>query len=139
MIMLSLYCEGSIPFKDVYLHGLVLDAKGQKMSKSKGNVVNPQDIIEEYGSDALRMGLIASRSAGQNQAFGPDKVVAGRNFCNKLWNIARFVENVLGDSITEAGNPNPQTPVDHWIIRELSAAKTQTATLLRRISLCRSL
>lgn len=130
MIMLSLYCEGSIPFKDVYLHGLVLDAKGQKMSKSKGNVVNPQDIIEEYGSDALRMGLIASRSAGQNQAFGPDKVVAGRNFCNKLWNIARFVENVLGDSITEAGDPNPQTPADHWIIRELSAAKTQTATLL---------
>lgn len=130
MIMLSLYRENTVPFKDVYLHGLILDPQGQKMSKSKGNVVNPQEIIEEYGSDALRLGLIASRSAGQNQAFGADKVIAGRNFCNKLWNIARYVEHVLGDSITEAGEPNPQTPADHWIIRELSAAKTQTASML---------
>lgn len=130
MIMLSLYREDAIPFKDVYLHGLVLDSKGQKMSKSKGNVVNPIEIIDEYGSDALRLGLVAARTAGQNQAFGKDKVVAGRNFCNKLWNIARYVEQVLGDSITEAGDPNPQTPADHWIIRELSAAKTQAASML---------
>lgn len=130
MIMLSLYREDAIPFKDVYLHGLVLDSKGQKMSKSKGNVVNPIELVDEYGSDALRLGLIAARTAGQNQAFGKDKVVAGRNFCNKLWNIARYVENVLGESITEAGEPNPLTPADHWIIREMSAAKNKTATLL---------
>ncbi len=130
MIMLSLYREDAIPFKDVYLHGLVLDSKGQKMSKSKGNVVNPIELVDEYGSDALRLGLIAARTAGQNQAFGKDKVVAGRNFCNKLWNIARYVENVLGESITEAGEPNPLTPADHWIIREMSAAKNKTAALL---------
>ncbi len=140
MIMLSLYCEDTVPFKEVYLHGLVLDPHGQKMSKSKGNVVNPQEIIEEYGSDALRMGLIASRSAGQSQAFGPDKVIAGRNFCNKLWNIARYVEGTALQDTEEkiessnfqrpTSNIQPATPADHWIIRELSAAKTQTAALL---------
>jgi valyl-tRNA synthetase len=130
MIMLGLYVTDQVPFKDVYLHGLVLDPKGQKMSKSKGNVVNPIEIVEQYGSDATRIGLISSRSAGQNQAFSPDKVVAGRNFCNKLWNIARFVEYTLGENITEAGAPNPETPADHWIIRELVAAKQEVASLL---------
>src|SRR5690606_10710647 len=89
MIMLSLYVTGKVPFKDVYLHGMVLDEHSQKMSKSKGNVINPMEVVAEYGSDALRLGLIASRSAGQNQAFGVDRVISGRNFCNKLWNIAR--------------------------------------------------
>lgn len=129
MIMLSLYRENSIPFKTVYLHGLVLDPHGQKMSKSKGNVVNPQDIMQEYGSDALRMGLIASRTAGQNQAFGRDKVVAGRNFANKLWNIARYIEGVVGEGF-ELQEPQLQTPADHWIIRELDAAASQVAALL---------
>ncbi len=132
MIMLGLYVTDQVPFKDVYLNGLVLDPKGQKMSKSKGNVVSPQEIVDEYGSDAARMGLISARSAGQNQAFSTDKVVAGRNFCNKLWNIARYIENVLGDQITEAGEPKPQTPADHWIIRELVEAKRTTATLIEQ-------
>lgn len=130
MIMLGLYVTDQVPFKDVYLHGLVLDPKGQKMSKSKGNVLNPIDIIEEYGSDALRIGLLIARSAGQNQAFSTDKVIAGRNFCNKLWNIARYIENTLGKSLTEAGEPLPETVADHWIIGELVAAKQQIATLL---------
>ena len=123
MIMLGLYVTDKVPFKDVYLHGMVLDAHSQKMSKSKGNVINPMDSIAEYGSDALRLGLIASRSPGQNQAFSDDRIIAGRNFCNKLWNIARFVENKLGDSYM------PKAPVatslaDHWIISELATAKT---------------
>jgi valyl-tRNA synthetase len=92
MIMLGLYVTGEVPFKHVYLHGLVLDDKGQKMSKSKGNVINPMELVSSHGSDALRLGLIASRSAGQNQAFSTERVIAGRNFCNKLWNIARFIE-----------------------------------------------
>jgi valyl-tRNA synthetase len=130
MIMLGLYVTDQVPFKDVYLHGLVLDPHGQKMSKSKGNVVNPIEVVEQYGSDATRIGLISSRSAGQNQAFGADKVVAGRNFCNKLWNIARFIEQALGDEITEAGDPRPETAADHWIIRDLVAAKQNVALLL---------
>jgi len=121
MIMLGLYATDKVPFKHVYLHGLVLDEKGQKMSKSKGNVLNPMDIIAEYGSDALRLGITASRSASQNQAFAVSKVVAARNFCNKLWNIARFIEGKLGEG--ERGRaPTPKTLVDHWIIRELNNA-----------------
>lgn len=121
MIMLGIYTTGKIPFKDVYLHGMVLDEHSQKMSKSKGNVINPMDSIAEYGSDALRLGLIASRSPGQNQAFSQDRIVAGRNFCNKLWNIARFVEHKLGDNY-QPGTPEAKTLADHWIISELSAA-----------------
>ncbi|MBC7564743.1 valine--tRNA ligase [Candidatus Saccharibacteria bacterium] len=122
MIMLGLYVTDKVPFKDVYLHGMVLDEKSQKMSKSKGNVINPMDSIAAYGSDALRLGLIANRSAGQNQAFGQDRIVAGRNFCNKLWNIARFIENKLGDEYIPS-TPVAKTLADHWIIGELKAAK----------------
>lgn len=121
MIMLGLYATGRVPFKDVYLHGLVLDEHGQKMSKSKGNVINPMDAIEEYGSDALRLGIIGSRGAGQNQAFATSKVVAGRNFANKLWNIARYIENVLPEDFSLA-TPVPNTVADHWIVRQLNAA-----------------
>jgi len=123
MIMLGLYVTDKVPFKDVYLHGMVLDAHSQKMSKSKGNVINPMDSIAEYGSDALRLGLIASRSPGQNQAFSDDRIIAGRNFCNKLWNIARFVENKLGDSYLPKA-PVAKSLADHWIISELATAKT---------------
>ncbi len=121
MIMLSLYVTDSAPFKTVYLHGMVLDEHSQKMSKSKGNVINPMDMVAEYGSDALRLGLIASRSPGQNQAFSVDRVIAGRNFCNKLWNIARFIENKLGEHYQPA-TPVPETLADHWIVSELKIA-----------------
>lgn len=121
MIMLGLYRTGQVPFKHVYLHGLVLDEKGIKMSKSKGNVINPMETVAKYGSDALRMGIIASRSAAQPQAFNTGKVVAARNFCNKLWNIARYTENLVGDR-TPAANPQLQSLADHWIARQLDEA-----------------
>lgn len=121
MMMLGLYCTGQVPFRHVYLHGLVLDERGQKMSKSKGNVINPMEAISQYGSDALRMGIIASRSAAQPQAFNTGKVVAARNFCNKLWNIARFIEAQVGDT-QPVHVPTPQSMADHWIIRQLSRA-----------------
>ena len=125
MIMLGIYVTGKVPFKTVYMHGLVLDEKGQKMSKSKGNVVNPMETIAEYGSDALRLGIIASRSAGQNQAFSLGKVIAGRNFCNKLWNIARFTQNKLGE-MTHPGMAEPKSMADHWIIGKLNEAVVET-------------
>lgn len=124
MIMFGLYATDQVPFKHVYLHGLVLDEHGQKMSKSKGNVINPMEMVAEYGSDALRLGLVNARSAGQNQAFASSRVMAGRNFCNKLWNIARFAETKLGDH-EKPLPPSPETLVDHWIIRELTAAAEQ--------------
>ena len=121
MIMLGIYCTGQIPFREVYLHGMVLDEHGQKMSKSKGNVINPMDIIAEFGSDAFRLGIIAARSAGQNQAFSKDKVIAGRNFCNKLWNISRFISEKIGDFKSEKPL-EAISPADHWVIRELDHA-----------------
>ena len=112
MLMMGLYTTGKIPFKTVYLHGLVLDAHGQKMSKSKGNVIDPMQLIDTYGSDALRLGVISGQTPGHNQPIIPSKIVGGRNFCNKLWNIARFIESIP-DS---AGETSPETPADHWIL-----------------------
>lgn len=131
MIMLGLYATDKVPFKTVYLHGMVLDEKGQKMSKSKGNVINPMEMIAEYGSDALRLGLVSSRSAGQNQAFSASKVIAGRNFCNKFWNVARFIEDKLPEGY-RLTTPTPQTLADHWIIRELNAAAADIATQIEQ-------
>lgn len=122
MIMLGLYRTNEIPFKDVYFNGLVLDEKGQKMSKSKGNVINPMEVLSEYGSDALRLGIVASRSAAQNQALSLSKIVAGRNFCNKLWNISRFIGDKLGSNFIPSNTPQAASLADHWIITELNTA-----------------
>ena len=81
---------GKLPFSTVYLHGLVLDAKGQKMSKSKGNVITPLDLTAKYGTDALRIALIVGNTPGTSFALSEDKVKAYKNFANKLWNISRF-------------------------------------------------
>ena len=129
MIMLGLYVTKGIPFTDVYLHGMVLDPHGQKMSKSKGNVLNPVELIDEYGSDALRMGIIANRSAGMNQAFNTAAVIAGRNFCNKLWNIARLTEDKIGDNYTDR-SPQPETIADHWALQQLHESIKHISKLL---------
>lgn len=118
MIMLGLYVTDEVPFKNVYLHGLVLDEHGQKMSKSKGNVINPMEVVDEFGSDALRMGMITGQTPGNNQPFGKGKVVAARNFCNKLWNIARYIEDKAGDS-KFSGKPELKTDADHWVMNKL--------------------
>lgn len=91
MIMFGMYRVGKEPFKIVYLHGLVNDAQGKKMSKSKGNVVNPLDLTQKYGTDALRMGLVVGNTPGIDAALAEDKIKGYRNFANKIWNIARFV------------------------------------------------
>lgn len=126
MIMLGLYITKEAPFKNVYIHGYVLDEHGAKMSKSKGNVIAPKEIIKDYGSDALRMGLIAGRSAGLNQGFSTAKVVGGRNFCNKLWNTARFVQSQCGEGY-KPSKPHPKTTADYWILEQLRV-KSQTIT-----------
>ena len=129
MIMLGLYRTNDVPFKDVYLHGMVNDEHNQKMSKSKGNVINPMEKVAQYGSDALRLGIIANRSPAQHQAFSEGALIAGRNFCNKLWNVARFIEGKLGDSFSYS-SPSPKSIADHWIVRELSATSETVAKLL---------
>lgn len=149
MIMMGLYVTGEVPFKEVYLHGLVLDEHGQKMSKSKGNVINPMDLVTKYGSDAFRLGILRGRSAGMNQAFSENSVISGRNLCNKLWNVARFIQNMVDEAHSdspvaveilegemnseivnlgqvEAGNSLPYSTDntgEDWICHELTACK----------------
>lgn len=130
MIIFGLYRTDKVPFDDVYFHGLVLDEHGQKMSKSKGNVISPLESIAEYGSDALRLGLIMNRTAGQNQAFSTATVVAGRNFCNKLWNIARFIEPVVENLGTT--KPAPLSLADHWIMYRLDDARKNIDELVEK-------
>ena len=97
MIMLGLYRTGEVPFKKVYLHGMVRDKHGKKMSKSKGNVIAPSEIQEKYGTDALRMGLLVNNAPGSDMNLDPDKVNAYKKLANKLWNITRFsLDNLEG-------------------------------------------
>ena len=131
MIMLSLYRTGKVPFKEVYLHGMVNDEHNQKMSKSKGNVINPMELVAEFGSDATRMGVISGRAPAQSQAFNKGSVIAARNFCNKLWNIARFVEAQIGDN-HQIVDLEPQAPADHWIIRQLNDAANNIAVRIEQ-------
>jgi valyl-tRNA synthetase len=119
MLMFGLYNTGKVPFRDVYLHGLVLDQHGAKMSKSKGNVVNPMEKVDQYGSDAFRMGVIAGQSAGNNQSYDENRLVAARNFCNKLWNVARFVEDKIGDDFELRHKPEAKNPADEWMLLKL--------------------
>jgi valyl-tRNA synthetase len=102
MIMFGIYLTGKPPFEFVYLHGLVRALDGRKMSKSLGNVINPDEYMEQYGVDALRMGLIAGTATGKDFAFPKDKIISYRNFGNKLWNMARFYHMMVeksGDEI----------------------------------------
>jgi valyl-tRNA synthetase len=105
MLMLGLKVTGKLPFNTVYLHGLVLDAKGRKMSKSKNNVINPLDFTSKYGTDAFRMGMVIGNTPGTSLALSEDKIRAYKNFANKIWNASRFVlENpsqATGDLSTE--------------------------------------
>jgi valyl-tRNA synthetase len=116
MIMFGLYLADDVPFKTVYLWSMVVDAKGQKMSKSKGNVINPSILIDKYGADALRMALVYGIAPGSRVPLAEDKVRAMRNFANKVWNISRFVSSI--DEIEVAENkPNAD---DKWIQDELA-------------------
>ncbi|HUC01891.1 MAG TPA: valine--tRNA ligase [Candidatus Paceibacterota bacterium] len=92
MIMLGLYATGDVPFRKVYLHGLVLDAKGRKMSKSKGNVIDPLELTKKYGTDALRIALVIGNTPGTSLALSEDRIRGYRNFATKLWNVARFID-----------------------------------------------
>ncbi|MDP2735938.1 MAG: class I tRNA ligase family protein, partial [bacterium] len=91
MILMTTCLTGQIPFHTVYLHGLVRDEKGRKMSKSLGNIIDPLDMIEKYGADATRLSLIIGAAPGNDMKLSEDKVRGYRNFVNKIWNIARFV------------------------------------------------
>ncbi|MFN7055974.1 valine--tRNA ligase [Hyphomonas sp.] len=121
MMMMGLEFTGKAPFRDVYIHALVLDEKGQKMSKSKGNAMDPLELVDEYGADALRFTMAAMAAQGRNVRLSKQRVEGYRNFATKLWNAARFAE------MNECGAPAAidreriERPVNLWILSELDA------------------
>jgi len=122
MIMFGLYETDQVPFKAVYLHGLIQDQHGAKMSKSKGNVIDPMTMVDEHGSDAFRMGIIADEAPANNRPFDTSKIVGARNFCNKLWNLARYIESQdipKIDPPTDSENPYI---ADEWMLSKLQQA-----------------
>ncbi len=119
MIFSAVEHTGEAPFKAVLFHGLVRDAQGRKMSKSLGNGIDPLEIIEQYGADALRLALVTGNSPGNDMRFSDDKVKAARNFANKLWNAARFILMNLPDGEEPApGLPEALTTEDKWLLSQ---------------------
>jgi len=130
MILATTYITGEVPFRDVYLHGMVRAADGKKMSKSRPeSIVNPLDVIKDYGTDALRMALIMGVTPGNDQNWGQGKVEANRNFCNKLWNVARYIESTIGDDY-QAGKVVAESVADHWVLSKLQQTSDQIAVHL---------
>ncbi len=139
MIMLGLYRTDKIPFKTVYLHGLVRDKDRQKMSKSKGNVINPLEVAEIYGTDAVRMSLVVGSAAGNDPVISEDKIRGYRNFTTKIWNAARFV------LMEHQNNPSPKTDTnlklttrDRKNIRDMETAKKKVARLIENFDFNRA-
>lgn len=130
MIFSGLAYTNKVPFDTVLIHGLVRDAQGRKMSKSLGNGIDPLEIIDKYGADALRFTLATGNSPGNDMRFSDDKVMASRNFANKLWNAARFVLMYLGDDYKYNGLPQNLLIEDKWIVSKAnSLAKEVTENL----------
>ena len=119
MIMMGLKFTGNVPFRDVYIHALVRDAEGQKMSKSKGNVMDPLSVMEKYGTDALRFTLAAMASPGRDIKLAEERIEGYRNFANKIWNAARFILMNL-DGPREAAPPKDRSFADRWILSRLN-------------------
>jgi valyl-tRNA synthetase len=137
MIMLGLYRTGKIPFKYVYLHGLVRDAYKQKMSKSKGNVIDPIEMIEKYGADALRMALIVGNTPGTDLAFSEEKIRGYRNFANKIWQATRFVlmaqneKSKIKNKKSKIQFKNQKlTKIDKEHLKEFQSLKKEIAELM---------
>lgn len=118
MVLMSGYAIGEIPFKDVYLHGLVRDEQGRKMSKSLGNIIDPLDQIAKYGTDAVRLSLIIGSTPGQDVKLSGAKIEGYRNFTNKLWNISRFILMQMQDEAQQ--KIGEKTLADVWILSRLT-------------------
>jgi len=137
MILATTFMTAQIPFKTVYLHGLVRSSDGKKMSKSRPeSLIDPIDVINQFGADALRLGIIMGVSPGNDLIYSEEKVRASRNFCNKLWNIARYTESVLNQN--PENNHHQTEPiktislVDQWILFKLSKTQKKVLNLIEK-------
>ncbi len=129
MIMLGLEFTGQVPFNTVYLHGLIRDGDGAKMSKSKGNVIDPLGLMDELGTDALRFTLLVGSTPGNDMNLSPKKVEANRNFANKIWNAGRFVLNTLDSAPAQAQSAPDWTLADSWIWARLQSLEREVDRL----------
>jgi valyl-tRNA synthetase len=132
MMMMSMYVmDDEVPFKEVYIHALVRDEKGQKMSKSKGNVMDPLDLIDQYGADPLRFTLAAMAAQGRDIKMSTTRLESYRNFATKIWNACRFLDmNGCTASAGEIDLATVKEPVNKWIISEYNDAITKTSTAI---------
>lgn len=135
MVMLSYYKTNKPPFEKVYLHGLVRDKDKQKMSKSKGNVIDPLGVIDTYGTDALRFALIFSTSAGNDIPLAEDKIKGMKHFGNKLWNIARYILAASDKAQTTSNKPEGITDADKDILNKLEALIKKSTSALENFRL----
>ncbi len=131
MMMFGLYFTGDVPFKDIYIHGLVRDAKGQKMSKTKGNVIDPLTLCDEYGTDAVRFTMAEVVVQGRDARLAPERVALSRNFITKLWNAARFCE-MNGCALPAGYTPETvQHPFNQWILAKLNSTIAELTLALQ--------
>ena len=131
MMMMSMYfMDGEVPFKDVYIHALVRDEKGQKMSKSKGNVMDPLLLSDQYGADALRFTLAAMAAQGRDIKLAESRIEGYRNFATKIWNACRFLEMNGCEPALDFDLASVKDPTNLWIISELAKAEEKTRTAL---------
>ena len=130
MMMMGCWFMGDVPFRTVYIHGLVRDESGQKMSKTKGNVVDPLDLVDQYGADALRFGILASLAQGRDIKFGEARVQGYRNFVTKLWNACRFAElnGVVFDPAFDPRSARQQ--LNRWILGRLATTASEVTEAL---------
>ncbi len=138
MAMSGMHFLGTIPFQTIYLHGLVRDAKGEKMSKSKNNVVDPIDVMDQYGTDALRFTLATSSSPGNDMKLVPERIIGNRNFANKIWNASRFVlmtTGEIGGGILTIDEVQPITLADRWILSRLAKLTSEITRLIDEFQL----
>ena len=135
MIFSALEYTGEVPFDTVLIHGLVRDAKGRKMSKSLGNGIDPLEIVEKYGADALRFSLATGNSPGNDMRFSDEKIEASRNFANKLWNAARFVLMNLGEDEPAPHIPQRLALEDKWILSKYNTLVKEVTDNLTKFEL----
>ena len=134
MILMTAYVLGDIPFKTVYLHGLVRDENGKKMSKSLGNVIDPLDMIAKYGTDATRLSLLIGSTPGNDVKLSEEKIAGFRNFTNKLWNISRFMLLNIGDPKIDISAPKAKTLADEWILIGLDKIIKTTSENIEKLN-----
>lgn len=140
MILMSLFALGEVPFRTVYLHGLVRDEQGRKMSKSLGNVIDPLDVAPKYGTDAVRLSLLIGQSPGNDLRMSEEKIAGFRNFTNKLWNISRYILMQDGEGLPggESLDDAALTELDKWILSRLASVTEQTTRAMERYEFSRA-